>query len=143
MPTVVVRDPQNILTNSRPNAKIELKKLSTGEFVVLGQTKEGIIKEKYPNLIGQPITISDASEKYDVPATTIREWHKKGYIKVVEPGYQMKLNEADIAYCADIYKDKKSSGIGFRGGPLLDENGLPYQVKHQSLSEYRKRRKSQ
>ena len=64
----------------------------------------------------------------------------KGYITVIEPGYQMKLNEAEVAYCVDVHNKKKEAGIGFRG-PLLDANGLPYQLKHPELAKYRREKR--
>jgi len=101
------------------------------------QTKEDIIKEKYSNLMGQPITISKASKRYKVPDSTIRDWINIDYIEVVDDGYPMKIDEAEIAYCADAYHARKASGT-LAGMPLLDEKGLPYQIKHPDLSRRRK-----
>lgn len=104
-------------------------------------TKQDIINENYADLIDVPITVSDAVKKYNVPKGTLHTWISKKYLAVLSAGYRMTINEADVAYCAAIYKRKKETGIGFRG-PLLDENGLPYQLKHPSLSLYRKKRKT-
>lgn len=143
MPVVLVKDSKNILTNCRPGAKIELIKLPTGEFIVTWgrKTKEEIIIEKYLHLIDQPITVTEASEKYHVPRPTIQRWKDKGYLKVLDPGYQAKLNEADVAYCVDIYRGKKEEGTLY-GRPLLDEKGLPYEMKRPKLSDYRRQKKS-
>ncbi len=51
----------------------------------------------------------------------------------------MLFNEAEIAYCVDIYQNRKRVG----GVPLLDENGLPYELKHPELSAYRRRKRRQ
>jgi len=69
------------------------------------------------------------------------EWKNKGYLRVLKPGYRMQIDESDIAYCAEIYHRRKERGIGFRA-PLLDSEGLPYQLKHPKLAEYRKRKKN-
>jgi hypothetical protein len=48
----------------------------------------------------------------------------------------MELDEAEVAYCAEIYHARN----GISGVPLLDEDGLAYQLKHPELSEYRRKR---
>lgn len=156
---------QNLLTKLAPGTTIQITKLPTGEVEIVEgtqtngalvaeapaseagaakskKTKEQIIREKYPALIGRPITVSEAAEKYDVPDRTVLNWEKKGYLTVIKPGYGMELDEADVAYCAGIYHKKKAAGVGYRGSPLLDEEGLEYQVKHESLSRYRRRKKN-
>lgn len=135
--TLTRKDLRKLLTNTRPGDKIEIK--PSGEIVVQ-QTKEEIIQDKYPALIGQGITLSEAADRYGVPRGTIQGWQYKDYISVVEDSYPVKLNEAEIAYCADIYKARKASGVGFYGAPLLDANGLAYELKHEWLAEYRKRK---
>lgn len=143
--TLTPQQAQNLLTDLKPGDKIEIVKLPTGEIRVSDngtpqKTKEQIIQEKYGNLVGQPITVSDAAEKYGISSrVTIHNWAKKGYITIIEPGYQMTLDEADVAYCASIYKQKKESGLGYRG-PLLDEHGLPYELKRPKLATYRRRK---
>ena len=53
----------------------------------------------------------------------------------------MELDEAEVAYCAGIYHERKTLGI--TRVPLLDENGLAYELKHPKLFEYRRRKKKQ
>ena len=84
------------------------------------------------------ITVTEAAEKYNVYRTTIIRWKGKGYIGVIQPGYRMTLNEAEVAYCAAIHHERKASGLGYRGVPLLDDEGLPYKLKHPELSRYRR-----
>lgn len=129
---------KKLLTNTRPGDKIIIK--PSGE-VMVQQTKSEIIKDKYPALIRQGITLSEAAKKYKIPRGTIRDWNYKGYISVVEDSYPVLFNEAEISYCADIYKARKAAGIGFRGVPLLDENGLAYELKHEDLAKNRKSKK--
>jgi hypothetical protein len=128
---------RKLLTNTRPGDKIKIK--STGEIVVK-QTKAEIIQQEYPHLAGQGITLSEAAKKYGVPRSTIEKWHYNDYISVIENSYPIILNEAEIAYCADIYHARKAAGIGFRGVPLLDENGLAYELKHEVLAKNRRRK---
>ncbi len=139
---------KNLLTDLQPGDKIEIEITPTGEVIVNStknniknenstKTKNDILGETYADLIGQSITVTEAAKKYDVNRRNILRWKDKGYITVLESGYQMKLNEAEVAYCADIHKKKKKSGIGFHA-PLFDENGLPYQLKHPALARYRR-----
>ena len=130
----------DLLTGMKPDDKIEIKPSGKIEMVKY-KTKQDILNDKYRALIGQGITLSEASEKYHIPRPTIQGWYYKNYIDVVEDSYPMKMNEADIAYCADVYRQKKSAGIGFRGAPLLDEDGLPYELKREGIAIYRRNKK--
>ncbi len=101
------------------------------------QTKEGIIAKEYGYLQDQWITVSKAAQKYKVLGRTIREWVALKYIQYDNTKYPMRVNEAEVAYCTEIhYARKRISGV-----PLLDTNGLPYQLKHPDLSEYRQRKR--
>lgn len=128
-----------------PHAVKITVELPSGEKLTVNKkplTKQDIINENYAALQGIEISLTDAVQKYNVPRQTIVNWVKTGYIEVIKSGYGMTVNEAELAYCVDVYKQRKSTKIGFRGGPLLDDNGLPYQVKHPSLSKYRRKRKT-
>ncbi len=105
------------------------------------QTKAEIIAAEFAHLHDQPITLSEAARKYDVPRGTLEAWQYKNYLTPTHPDAYPKLfNEAEIAYCADIYHDRKRVGTGFYGAPLLDENGLPYELKHPDLAQYRRKK---
>ncbi len=136
---------ENVLTRMIQDGRIDAAQLPSGELLVsddgLNQTKtkEQIIEEKFTHLQGQAITISEAAQKYNVPGTTIRNWIKAGYIQTLGDSYPTNINEADIAYCADVYGPRKSANI--TRVPLLSENGLPYQLKRPELAEYRRRKK--
>ncbi|WP_322793752.1 hypothetical protein [Bellilinea sp.] len=81
--------------------------------------------KKHAHLKGVPIWILKAAEKYRVPFSTLRGWVTKGYIKVIgSEGKKVLLNEQDVAYCAEIYHQRKGQGKW-----LFDENGLPYKPK--------------
>lgn len=133
---------KRVLSEASDSAKIDIEKLSLGRtMIALTESKTTLINQKYPALVGQPITVTEAANKYTIPRNTILEWITKGYVGVIKPGYQMTIDDADMAYCAEIYHHRKLIGIGF-GSPLLDENGLPYTLKHPDLSAYRRRRKA-
>jgi hypothetical protein len=102
-------------------------------------TKEEIIAARYGDLQGQPITLSKAAKKYGVPRGTLEAWQYKGYFSASSPDAYPKLfDEAEIAYCAGIYRKRKKAGTGFRGAPLLDSNGLPYKLKRPDVAKYRR-----
>jgi hypothetical protein len=141
---------EQVLTQLIQAGKMEAVRLPSGEVLVPVnndpqkiKTKEQTIAEKFGKLMEQPITVSDAAKRYMVLGRTIREWISLDYIKVVDNGYPMKIDEAEVAYCAEIFHERKAAGIR-SGAPLLDEHGLPYELKHPELSAYRrKRRKKQ
>jgi len=132
----------SLLNNVPAGAKITVETPDGRKKVYVKATKQQIIKRKYSALIGNPITVTEAADKYDVHRDTIIEWKKNKYISVLKPGYRMELDEADTAYCAGLYHERKKNGIGF-GTPLLDNDGLPYQLKHPRLSKYRLKKQKQ
>lgn len=105
------------------------------------KTKEQIIKEKYPHLAGQNITLSDAAEKYGLPRSTVKSWvYQSKYLAPIDPdAYPMFVNEAEIAYLVDIYNGRKRTNSK---APLVDDNGLPYKLKRPRLAQYRKNKKT-
>jgi hypothetical protein len=137
---------EDALTRLIQDGRIDAAQLPSGELVVsdsdLGEakTKEQIIEEEYGHLRRKPITVSQASKKYSIPGTTIRNWIANGYIETVGNSYPMSLDEATVAYCASVYRSRKKAGIPGFGAPLLDEIGLPYELKHPRLSEHRRRK---
>ena len=107
----------------------ELKRLI--ERGILGITKNQPIPtkieetpewKKYKNLHGNEIAIREASRKYDVSPTTIRQWTNRGIIPVIrEDGYRKFLDESYVAYCVEVKRQRNGAGKW-----LFDENGLPY-----------------
>lgn len=87
-----------------------------------------LTKEELPefkavaHLIGIPINLREASRKYVIPSPTISRWVKKGLIsKIGQAGQRVLLDEADVAYCATIYK-----AHGSQGKWLFNSDGTPY-----------------
>jgi hypothetical protein len=136
---------ENILTQLIQAGKIEAVRLPSGELLVAAnnssppKTKEQIIEEKFAHLQNQSITVAEAIEKYDLNRSTISRWKDHEYITVLKPGYRLELDEADVAYCAYIYKQRKQQDIVF-GTRLFDEEGNPYILKHPKLAEKRRKR---
>ena len=102
-----------------------------GIITVMTDTKLPTTKEETPEyqqnaaLAGQPIHVSAAARRYDIPQPTISRWVKLNYIKVLGmQGNKKMLDWADVAYCAAVYKKRQADGA--QGKWLFDENGLPY-----------------
>ena len=140
------------LTHLVTSGRLEAVQLPGGEIAVRENEMQGAItREQFKHLRGKPITISQATQPgprngdkggYGIPYTTIYGWIARGYITVTEPGYKMILDEADVAYCTAVYRERKSLGV-ISGVPLLDDVGRPYVLKHPKLAEYRHRKKAQ
>lgn len=66
-------------------------------------------------------------------------WARAGYIEVKERGYRLKLNEADVAYCAKIYAEKYKAYNGkMTGVTVFDEEGNPYRLKYPEIAAYKR-----
>ncbi len=78
--------------------------------------------QKHAHLKGMAIWISEAARKYNVLHQTILKWVNAGYIKRLgNDGYRTFVDEADVAYCAEIYHQR-----GGQGKWLFKEDGTPY-----------------
>jgi hypothetical protein len=112
---------KKVLTQLIGAGMIETRETPTGEMLVVAdkngnghkpRTKEEIIAGKFTHLCGQPISASEASRKYskihNLPISNqlFSRWGQLGHITVLERGYRLQLNEADVAYCAEIYAQK-------------------------------------
>ena len=145
MPVMSVEEAKELLTNLPQNAIVEIKVSAEGHktlSVSQPKTKQDILQEKYGHLLDKKITLTQAAKKYQIPRSTIQSWlFRSKYLKAVDPNaHPLFLIEADIAYLVEIYKERRE--IGSRA-PLLDEDGLPYQIKHPELVAYRQKIKGQ
>lgn len=62
-------------------------------------------RENFSHLEGQPISMGDASRKYNLPKYNLSRWKDKNLIRVVkQEGQKIYLNEADVAFMASTYK---------------------------------------
>jgi transposase-like protein len=93
---------------------------------VKGLRKEDLPEyKKHAHLKGQIIWIREAERQYGIPADTLSEWYRKGYIrKLGNEGKKILLDEADVAYCSEIYKKS-----GKQGRILFNPDGTPYRPK--------------
>jgi hypothetical protein len=83
----------------------------------------------HAHLKGVGIGIGDGARKYGINHGTISRWVKEGYIASlgstpVRGGYKVLIDEADLAYCIEIYN--RDRGQGKR---VFAPTGLPYQKK--------------
>lgn len=133
-----------------PRVKKQLTNIMVGDKLIINadgvllvtttpKTKEQIIKERYGHLINNRITMTDAAKKYNVPRGTLEKWyHRCRYISPIDVSYPAVFDEAEISYLADIYHERRKTGSK---APLVDKNGLPYQLKRPDVSEYRRNKK--
>jgi len=140
---------EKALTQLVQAGKIEAVRLPSGEVLVPAdngskalQTKEEIIATKFAHLCEQPISASEASRKYsdihDVPISHVlfSRWARAGYITVMKRGYRLQMDEAEVAYCAEIFAQKYQEYDGRMSGVrIFDENGNPYQLKYPEVAE--------
>ena len=142
---------KKVLTQLIADGMVQTQETSTGDVLVVAenngnsqepQTKEEIITKKYAHLRGQTISASEASRRYSkihrVPISNqlFSRWGQLGHITVLERGYRLQLDEADVAYCADIYARKYGEYQGQMSGVrIFDEEGNPYQLKYPEVAE--------
>ena len=106
-----------------------------GDVFELNRRLAAIKREQFKHLEGLSITVQEASRKYGVPAPTIYHWVRRGFIRTLTTGRRKVLNEADVAFCARVWKIRKP----FRTfAPLLDEKGNPYLLKRPDLAKARR-----
>lgn len=96
------------------------------------QRKEDLPEyKKHAHLKGKAIWVSEAARKYGLLHPTILKWVKAGVIRQLgTTGNKVLLDEADVAYCAEIYHR-----FGTQGRKLFDDNGLPYKAKTGPLAQ--------
>lgn len=88
-------------------------------------TKKEDIPEykRFAHLKGTAIGIGEASRKYNIPHPTISRWVQRGFITRLGTGKNriVFIDEADIAYCAQIAHTRPGSGKW-----LFNPDGTPY-----------------
>jgi predicted site-specific integrase-resolvase len=86
--------------------------------------------QKYAHLRGKPIWIRKAEEIYGIPNQTLWRWMKAGIITCLgKSGNKVLMDEADVAYCNEIYKQR-----GKQGRILFNPDGTPYKPKTGSFA---------
>jgi len=75
-------------------------------------------RQKHAHLEGRPISAREAERRYGVPFKTVLRWAEAGLIRYLPGGREgkaYKLNEADVAYLAEIYRTVIERYGHFRG----------------------------
>ena len=119
------------------SGKINAVKLPDGDLVVSeDKLKDTLPKEdlpefkKHKKLAGNPIWISKAARRYDIPQQTISRWAKAGFIQTIgKDGNKIMLNEQEVAYCAEVYLKR-----GGQGKRIFSGDGTPYISKARPLA---------
>ena len=114
------------------SGKIAAATLPDGDVIVNEiELKSPLKKEdlpeykRYAHLKGEEIGMNEAARKYNIGPVTIYGWVKKGIISIIRrEGQKVLINEADVAYCAEIYRSRGGS----QGKRIFDRNGLPYKM---------------
>mgnify|MGYP005814068585 CR=1 FL=1 len=77
--------------------------------------------QAHAELRGRPIALREASRKYDVPLSTLARWRRHGLICTLGAGKGKRIwvDEADVAYCAEIRRK-----YGTPGRTLFDAHGV-------------------
>ncbi len=109
--------------------------VSEDEVRVEAIQEKGLRKEdlpeyqKHAHLKGQAIWIRKAEEKYGIPNQTLWRWMKAGIIACLgKSGNKVLVDEADVAYCSEIYRQR-----GRQGRILFNPDGTPYNPKNRPL----------
>jgi len=125
----------------------EIMVTQDNRYVDVNESLIAIKKDDFVHLYKQPITMTEAADKYGLNRQLVFEWKQKGYVHIIQKSTgrgrasRMLLDEADIAYCAKIHTIRRRAGV-HSGAPLLDQTGQPYLLKHPALSRYRREQKS-
>jgi hypothetical protein len=118
---------QSKLKIKKSDHKIAVRK---NEELDLSVTKEELSEYKnHQNLRGVTISVREAARKYAVTLSTLQRWINKGFInKIGSVKIRVLVDEADVAYCVDIYTRMH----GKRGSWVFNVDGTPYIRKQQN-----------
>jgi predicted site-specific integrase-resolvase len=74
-----------------------------------------------PDLVGHPIRLSEASEKYNIPSGTLTRWAYAGRVRIIRRGPKLlELDEADVKHAARVFKEaREKTGSYVRAGWVL------------------------
>jgi hypothetical protein len=136
--------PEKTLLDHVKSGSIASAQLPNGELLVAETNVDSSLKIKrkdYKHLHNQPISASEASRKYSqihnisISQRIFSRWAELKYITVLERGYRLLLDEADVAYCAAVYKAKHDLYRGRMSGVrIFDEAGNPYELKYPEVA---------
>lgn len=129
------------------SGKLASAQLPDGEYLVAEHDIDPslrIKREDFKHLRGQGISVTNAGKKYDIRAANFSRWTKLGYIKVLERGWKLILDEADVAYCAAVYRAKYTLYDGqLSGVNIFDKEGRPYRLRYREIADTRRNERRQ
>lgn len=103
--------------------------IAVSENSLLSNMKKEDLPEykKFAHLAGQAIWPRKAAKIYNIPYGTISTWISKNLIKIVgREKNRILLDEQDVAYCAEIYNERRGQGKW-----VFNPDGTPYTPKTQ------------
>lgn len=109
--------------------KLRAAVMTDGSIGISQQSVNEILpKEALPEyqlnagLQGVPISINEAGRKYKLNTSTLTRWMQRGLIRQLgKDGRKTLLDEADVAYCARVYRQNSGQGKW-----AFDDSGRPY-----------------
>jgi predicted site-specific integrase-resolvase len=133
---------KNVLRQRVESGRLEVIETVNGDLLVADHNVDlslNIKREDFEHLRGHGIGVREAAKKYEVDVGTLSGWIKAGHIQTITKNYkrgQKKLiDEADIAYCAAVYKEKYNFYNGrLSGVRIFDAQGNPYRLKYPEVA---------
>ena len=88
-----------------------------GAIAIAEEDLDKVVERKdFENLRGKSILASEAARKYGIHSRTISRWAHKGLIRILgRSSRRLYLDEADVAYCAAVYRVVKETAGSTRG----------------------------
>lgn len=138
---------KKVLLKRIKSGKLVAAQLPDGEYLVAEHDIDpslSIKREDFEHLRGQGISASESSRKYDISTANFSRWAKLGYIQILERGWKLILDEADVAYCAAVYKAKYEFYDGqLSGVNIFDKEGRPYKLRYREIADMRRNARRQ
>jgi predicted site-specific integrase-resolvase len=104
--------------NLAEEGKIQAAVMTDGTIGISQLSVHNLLpKEELPeyqlnaDLKGVPISINEAGRKYKLNTSTLTRWMQRGLIyQLGKDGRKTMLDEADVAYCAQVYRQNSGQG---------------------------------
>ena len=92
-----------------------------GFVAVAEEDMKVLVVELDENLVGKPIRVTEAAEKYGVSHANLSRWADAGYICIIERRYSyLTLDEADVKRASAVFKRaRKETGSATQAGWVL------------------------
>jgi hypothetical protein len=114
------------------SGKIKAVQLPDGDMIVSENSVKGKRKKedlpeykKHLDLKGTGFGLRESAEKHGIPRSTLQGWVSKKIVAIIgREGRKILLDQADVSYCAEIYK-----AVGGQGRRIFNDDGTPYVPK--------------